>query len=44
MKKKKTIESNVTKEEIKSALNRDDDDSEDDEEKGLGFGKYVYKY
>ncbi|SAL96074.1 hypothetical protein [Absidia glauca] len=40
VKKKKTIESNVTKEEIKHALNRDGEDSSEDEgEKGLGFGR-----
>ncbi|KAI8073071.1 kinase phosphorylation protein-domain-containing protein [Gongronella butleri] len=39
MRKKKTIDSNVTKDEIKNVLKGTGDDSSDDEEKGLGFGR-----
>ena len=49
VRKKKTLESKVTEEELKHALNKDDDDSEDDQlktvdssEKGLGYGRFVF--
>ncbi|RCH94778.1 hypothetical protein CU097_006143 [Rhizopus azygosporus] len=46
VRKKKTLESKITEEELKHALNKDEDESEDDQlktvdssEKGLGYGR-----
>lgn len=47
MKKPRKIESNVTQEELRQAIHRNDDTDEDDpinqanDEKGLGYGRYV---
>ncbi|KAI8969934.1 kinase phosphorylation protein-domain-containing protein [Mycotypha africana] len=47
VRKKKKLESNVTEDDLKHALNKNDDESDDDErrvdttEKGLGYGKRV---
>lgn len=47
VRKKKTLESKVTEDELKQALNKDDAESEDEQmkgvdssEKGLGYGRY----
>lgn len=46
VKKKRTIESNVTEEELRHAIKRNDDSDDDpldkvNEEKGLGYGRYA---
>lgn len=49
VKKKRTIESNVTEEELRHAIKRNDDSDDDpldkvNEEKGLGYGRYVKRH